>query len=129
MAKTHGKNEFVKIASTTLSGSMNTVDVDLTGEAADVTSFGESAETFIPGLSGGAINVSGFYNTTDAATILALANTTQTFENGPAGNTTGSVKLSGSCVVTSVKVTGTVREAVGLAIVASVTGGVTVGSY
>ena len=129
MAKSHGKLQYLKLATTVVSGQMNTFDVDLGGTASDSTGSGAEAEESIPGIGTGAISCSGFYDSTDAAAILAMDNTIVAFEYGPAGHDTGDVKLSGNCLVTSVKVGGGIRDTLGLSISATRTGEHVVGAF
>lgn len=129
MARVHGKNQYLKLASTTVSGQMNTIDVDLTGTASDSTGFGADAEEFIAGLAGGTISASGFYDDASAAALLAMPNTTVSFEYGPEGNGSGDPKISGNCVVTSVKPGGGVRDTLALSISATITGEPAVGTF
>lgn len=132
MSKVHGKGTYLKVGATVVSGQMNTVDYSGSVGVADVTSFGDGAEVSIPGLEGGTITVSGFYDTATAATLLGLAalpQTTSTYEYGPGGNVTGSIKIAGSCVVTSMQVTGSTTNAVAMSISMQKSGAVTVSTY
>lgn len=129
MSRVHGKDQYLKLGTTVVSGSMNSIDVDLGGSASDSTGMGATDEESIPGLGSGAISAGGFYDSTGAATLLAMENTIVTFEYGPEGNGSGKPKISGSCLVTSVKVGGAVRDTLGLSISATKTGPKTVGSY
>lgn len=132
MSKVHGKGSYFKLGATVVSGQMNSVDYGGSVGTADVTCFGDGAETYLPGLEAGTISVSGFYDTATAATLLALASlpsTTSTYEYGPSGNSTGGVKIAGSCVVTSMQVTGSTTNAVAMSISMQKSGAVTVSTY
>lgn len=129
MAKVHGKSVVFELGATVLTGQLNSVDFSRTAGASDSTVFGVGAEEFVPGLENATITLSGFFDTTSAATIAGYNGTTQTFEFGPAGDGTGSYKASGSAVVTGVSVNGSVRENVGLTINLQVTGPITDGTY
>jgi hypothetical protein len=129
MARSHGKEQYLKLGTIVVSGAMNQINVVLGAAASDSTGFGADAEEVIAGLDSGSISASGFYDTTDASTIAAMRGTIVTFEYGPEGNASGKPKYSGSCLVTEVTQGGPLRDTLGRGISATVTGAVAVGTF
>ena len=79
-------------------------------ERADVTAIGDVDRASIPGFTGGTISLGGQMDYTtdgifDILATLAGSVTTRTFNAGPEGGTTGDVKLSGECILTSLQIT------------------------
>lgn len=129
MAFVHGKNQYVKIGTAVISGQLNSADFPQGAAATEVTSFGSEATQFIPGLKDTSISMSGYFDASTHAVLAGYNGTAVAFEYGPAGTAGGGVKIAGSCVITSVQVTGAVADAIGLSISAQVTGTVTNTTY
>lgn len=129
MARSHGKEQYLKLGTTVVSGAMNQVDVNLSNGASDSTGFGVDDEEVIAGLNGGTISASGFYETTDATAINGMQGTIVAFEYGPEGSANGKPKASGNCLVTEVRTGGGLRDTLGRGISATITGAVTWGTF
>ena len=86
-------------------------------------------EEFLPGLGSGAISAAGFVESTNAATLMGYLGTVTTYEYGPAGNTTGSTKKSGNCLVTACNYSATPTAAAAFTITATRTGAETLATY
>jgi predicted secreted protein len=133
----HGKNTVFKIdnAAGTLvdiSTSCDNVSFPRTIDTGDTSAFGTSAKTYVVGLSDSKISVSGKFDATTDAQIAAViaaidAGTlaSATFEYGPEGSTTGRVKYTGECLVTSYEISASVSDMVPFSLELQVTGAVT----
>jgi len=114
-----------------LSASLNSVDFSREVDTPETTVFGLDDRTYIAGLAGATISISGFWD--DAATIGA--NTViepivgQTlalnWQYGPEGQVTGDVRYSGTCFCTSYNITGSVDGVVEFTADFQITGAVT----
>jgi len=136
MAFVHGKNTVFKIDNsggtlTDISAYCNNVDFPREVDAPEVTTFGDDDREYIVGLRTATISVSGLWDATldgvlgpdlDAGIILD-------FEYGPAGSGGGSVKYSGSCILTSYGHTSPVDGAAAFSADFQVTGAVTRGTF
>lgn len=133
MAKVHGKSAFLKINSTTVSGQGRSITHNYSLASADVTSFGDTADNFLPGNESGTLSMSGFFDSTTHAAISALVagtvTTTSTYEYGPSGAVTGGVKISGSCFVTAYNVSSPVDGGVTAELTIQRSGAVTNSTY
>lgn len=129
MAFVHGKNQYVKIGTAVIGSQLNSADFPQGATATEVTTFGSEATQFIGGLKDTAISMSGFFDGSTHAALAGYVGTSVAFEYGPAGTAGSSIKMSGTCIVTSVQVTGNTTDAIGLSINAQVTGTVTNSTY
>lgn len=138
MAFVHGKSAHLSIDNS----SGNLVDystyLDDIGfprdvETAETTTFGVagSAKTYIVGLSDATISASGKFDATADATLAGVLGqaTPLDFEYGPAGNGSGAVKYSGSCIMTSYEVSASVGDVVSASADFQVTGQITRGTF
>lgn len=136
MAFVHGKNSVFKIDNS--AGSLTDIstyvkDCSLS-ESVDVpetSTFGDSAKTFITGLSSATFSISGLFDAT-ANTVLSgivAATASKSFEYGPAGSANGAPKFTGEAILTSYSVTGDVADAVQFTAEFQITGAVTLGTY
>lgn len=132
----HGKSAVFKLDNsggtlTTISDVIQDVSFPRSIETAETTAFGASAKSYIVGLTDATISVSGKYDATVDAHLAAIAGqaATVSFEYGPAGSATSSVKYTGECIVTSYEVGATVGDAVTFSLDLQVTGAVTRGTY
>jgi hypothetical protein len=64
MAFVHGKNTFVSIAGTSLSGYSNSVEFTRSSDTHDVTTFGKNSKVYAPGLKDGTAKLEGIYDST-----------------------------------------------------------------
>lgn len=116
MGKTHGKDSYFALedsAATTLRNigvHCDLIDIDRDLDMAETTTMGSESKTFLPGLDGATLTLSGKFDS-DAITgpdvVLAgnfAAKVKVGFEYGPEGNGAGAVKYSGECYVNKYKV-------------------------
>ena len=132
MAFVHGKSISVLANDTNLSSFLNDASVTYNAETAETTAFGDSAKTYIIGLSDGTISLSGMYegSTTgfDAAITSALAAsnevTTSIFYGTPAAGLRTS--MAGG-LINSYDISTPVGDVVSASLDIQVDGGVTQG--
>jgi predicted secreted protein len=136
MAFVHGKDSVFKIDNA--AGSLTNISVYVKdcslAQSVDVpetSTFGDSAKTFITGLSSSTFSISGLFDPA-ANTVLAGivgASATKSFEYGPAGSAATSPKFTGEAILTSYSVSGDVADAVQFTAEFQITGAVTLGTY
>lgn len=132
----HGKSTTFKVDNsggslTDISNTLTDVTFPQTVETAETTAFGDSAKTYIVGLTDSTISISGTFDATvDAhlAGVLGQA-ASLSFEYGPEGSTAGYVKYSGEAYLTSYEKSGSVGDAVKYTAELQVTGAVTRGTW
>jgi hypothetical protein len=110
MPKFHARNASIYVdttagASTAISGDLNSATLEMSADTPDVTGFGDNTRQRLSnGLIEWNISVAGFYNhgATGAACILypLLAGSTY-IQYGPVGSTSGSIKYTGSAILSS----------------------------
>lgn len=87
----------------------------------EVTAFGDGGTKSIPSLANVQFSIAGHYDataTTGIATVLnglRTVTTTSTFNYGPAGSTTGSLKITGECWLTDYNIDASVSDRVPIA--------------
>lgn len=136
MAFVHGKTAVFKVDDNggtlrDLSAYLNDISFPRDQETAETTAFGNSAKTYIVGLTDATISISGMFDATAdgyLAGMLGFA-TPLDFEYGPAGSTGGLVKYSGTCLMTSYEVSASVGDAVQASADFQVTGAITRGTW
>lgn len=110
MSKGHGKDQYLAIDDTgailrNLSTFIDNADFDRSVDLADATTVGAESKTFLPGLDGAGLEVSGKYDDTAVSgpdvvlAALFVAKLPVDFEFGPFGNAVGKPKYSGLCYV------------------------------
>lgn len=135
MAFTHGKDSVFTINSVTLTTFIDNVDFSRTVDVADTSTMGSESKSYLSGLSDATFSISGKYDSTsttgpdDVLNGLVGNESAVTFEWGPEGGTTGKIKYSGSCFVTSYNQTAPVGDVVAFAADLQVTGTITRGTY
>ena len=129
MTFVHGKDSYFKVASTDLSGDINSVSISRTADTAETSALGSSTKSFVAGLRDATITVSGMFDASVYATIAGWLGTSQTWEYGPAGSAAGRVRVSGSGIITSVELSSSVGEVVAANISIQVSGAVTDGTF
>lgn len=141
MAFVHGKDAVFKLDDS--AGTLRTLTsyVDnvsgLPGarELSEVTAFGDAGTKSIPGLADIDFSISGSFDSTATtgpnATINSLrtATSTATFEYGPEGGTTGKVRFTGECWLTSYEVEASVDDKVSFKAEFKVDGTVTANAF
>ena len=101
-----------------ISAYVTSVDFDRTADAVDTTTLGQTSKTGIPGLQDITIGVSGLFDPTFAGyldglmTFQGTASALQTYQWGPAGTATGSLKYTGSYFITDYRTSSAVAGAV-----------------
>jgi hypothetical protein len=133
----HGKNAVFKIGSsgapstaTDISTAVTDVTFPRSIDTAETTAFGSSAKSYIVGLTDATISVSGSFDATYDAQLAGLAGVDGVaFEYGPTGSTTGLIKYTGSCVLTSYETTSAIGDVVKFKAQFQVTGAITRATY
>lgn len=132
----HGKSTVFKIDDSggtlrDISSTLTDVSFPRSIDTAESSSFGDSAKQYVVGLSDATISVSGNFDATIdgylAGTVGQAA--TLSFEYGPEGSTSGYVKFSGECILTSYEVSGAIGDVVTYSAEYQVTGSVTRGTW
>jgi hypothetical protein len=132
----HGKSTVFKVDNsggslTDISNTLTDVSFPRSVDTAETSAFGDSAKTYIVGLSDATVSVSGNFDATvDAhlAGVLGQA-ATLSFEYGPEGSTSPQVKYTGECILTSYEKSGAIGDVVTYSAEFQVTGAVTRGTY
>jgi len=124
---THGKDAVFSLDDS--GGTLRAVHVNLNSVTglpgaralSEVTAFGDQGVKSLPALANVTFSIAGHYDataTTGIATVLngiRTAIVTSTFNYGPAGSTTGSLKIVGECWMTDVAYDSTVADRVPIA--------------
>lgn len=138
MAFVHGKSAVFKVDNasntlTDLSAFLNDIGFPRDIEAAETTTFGVagSAKTYIVGLTDASISISGLFDATADAALAGVVGfaTLLDFEYGPAGSGSGSVKYTGTCLLTSYEVSASVGDTVSASADFQVSGAITRSTY
>lgn len=136
---THGKRTVFKMdnAAGTLTD-LTSIGKDATfsrsTEMADASHFGTQDKEYVPGLSDATFAIKGLFTTAQDALITAAydaqnagtvggAGETLTVEYGPEGSASGKPKYTQETLITSIEITGSVGDLVGLSINFQRTGG------
>jgi hypothetical protein len=105
---THGKSTVFKIDDSggtlrDISNTLTDVSFPRSVDTAETSSFGDSAKTYIVGLSDATISVSGNFDATVDGFLAGVVGhaTPLDFEYGPEGSTSPDVKYTGTCFLTS----------------------------
>lgn len=112
MAFVHGKIAVFKVKSsadvlTDISAYCDSVEVNMSAETGETTTFGKENKTYVSGLTDWTVSVSGKWDATATSGPDAILNgiwgaeTSKTFEAGPEGSAIGKVKYTGECWLTS----------------------------
>lgn len=132
MAFKHGKNTVFKVDNsggtlTDISSYLNSVTLPRSIETGETTSFGNSAKTYIVGLSDSTLSVDGTWDATVDAHLAGVLgqDASLTFEYGPEGSGSGAIKYTGECYLTSFETSSPVADVVKFSAEFQVTGTVT----
>jgi hypothetical protein len=103
MAFTHGSAGYLYVATTDISAYVESSDLNLTRESADIKPYSAEFTQRVMGIISAALNAACAYDPTlDAVIWTALTSTTATaFEWGPQGHGSGAVKYSGNMWISS----------------------------
>lgn len=140
MAFVHGKGSVFKIdnsggALQTLTAYVDSIEMNNTVDTAESTTMGSEVKTYLSGQSDATLSISGKWDSTAStgpdAVLRGLIGleTTSTFEIGPEGSTSGKVKYSGECFLTSYVASMPVADVVTYTADFQVTGAVTFGTW
>lgn len=140
MAYSHGKDIYVGVedaAATTVRAivGVKTLSFSQENELADVTIIGDEGRKYRQGLTNCTFTIGGLWDDTadvGSATVLqglVGLEVTTGFEIGPEGNTTGTTKLSGECVLASYETSSDVGDMVMFTATFNVSGNVTAGTF
>lgn len=133
---THGHLAQLTIATNDISPYVTSVTLERDNDTHDTTTYGATGHTFIGGLTNGKITVNGLWDKT--ATVgsytvfhaLAAAGSPSTaFVYGPAGSTTGNVKITGNFILVSYTESVPVSDLVTFTATLQITGAVTDAVY
>jgi hypothetical protein len=139
MAFVHGKNTYIALNDGSSLKNISQYCDNVSGlpgarDLAEVTSFGAGGTQSIPGLENISFSISGNFDPTASTGPHAVLNALRTtaaataFEYCPQGNTSGNVKFSGSCWMSSYEVESSVDDKVSFKAEFQVEGTVTVGT-
>jgi hypothetical protein len=132
MAFVHGKSSVFKLDNsggslTDISTYVNSVDFPETADVAETTTLGSSSKSYIVGLKDATLSISGLWDATIDGILGAVVGQTASlsFEYSPEGTTSGKVKYTGECIVTSYSQSSPVGDVVGFSADMQVSGNVT----
>lgn len=135
MAFVHGKGAVFTIDSDELTTYLTDASLSNSVDVAETTTFGSEAKTYVSGQSDATISISGRYDSTASTGPDAVLNgliggeTAVAFELGPEGSSTGKVKYTGNCFLTSYEVTAPVGDVVAFTASFQCSGAITKGTY
>jgi hypothetical protein len=141
VATAHGKDSYFAVedsAASTLrniSPHVKNVEFNVGNDTHDTTTKGDEGHEFLPGLTNGTISVTGLWDdtaSTGSQTVLSGLigiETTVGFEYGPEGSTTGMVKYSGECVLSTYQESSPVDDMVAFSAEFNISGSVTIGTF
>ncbi len=106
MAFGHGSNAYLKVGDNDISDYVESSDLNFDRDSADIKTFGASFVQRVMGIISAAISAAAAYDPTlDGYIWTALtASTATTWEFGPQGSGSGSVKYSGSMWISTSKI-------------------------
>jgi hypothetical protein len=113
-----------------ISAYINSADFNRDVDTPESTTFGNNDRTYIPGLAGATLSISGFWDSTattgpdDVLQQNVGKATTSTFNYGPQGSVTGDIVYTGECILTSYVVSAPVDGIVSFTADFQVTGAV-----
>ena len=131
----HGKSAVFKIDDSggtlrDISNTVNEVTFSQSIETGETTSFGSSAKSYVAGLTDATISVSGTWDATVDGYLAGGAGVdTLSFEYGPESSTSGRIKYTGECILTSYEPGSPVGDVVTYSAEYQITGAVTRGTY
>jgi hypothetical protein len=118
VAFVHGKDAAFTVNAVVLTTYLTSFEFNQDVDMAETSTMGLEAKTYISGLSDATFSIAGRYDSTAVSgpdvvlNALVGADTPTTFEAGPEGATTGKIKYSGSCLLTSYNVSADVGDVV-----------------
>ncbi len=134
VAPRHGKGTAFSLDSTggslvNLSSGLDNVSLSRSLDTAEITTFGDNDRSYIPGLRGATISISGLFSSTHAEVLDGVlgrnSTATMSFEWNPDGSTAaGRHLLKGECFLTSLEYSASVDDKVGLSAELMISGAV-----
>lgn len=117
MAFTHGKNAVFYLGNytatlTSITAYCDSIDVPFSDDVAEVSVFGTVQKPYVAGLRDGTVSISGPWDSTIDAVMVAARGVSKEFAYGPAGSAGGTVKYAGSAICTSYSVNASLSGAV-----------------
>lgn len=124
-----------------ISSTCDSLDISMPVETAEVTAFGNNSKAYINGLRDSTVSISGHFDataTTGPDTVLGgvfgynggtSAGGSLTFTYGPEGTSSGRVKYTGECYMTSYQVSAPVGDKVSFSAEFQCTGDITRTTY
>ena len=132
----HGKSAFFSITDNVptgrdISNVLDSVSFPESIETADTTAFGSTSKSYIVGLKDSTISISGKFDATVDGYLSGMLGyaTLAAYVYGPAGNTAGYVKLSGSAIITSYSLSSPVGDVISFSCDLQNSGAVTRGTF
>ena len=136
MAFVHGSDSVFKLDNasgslTDISTYVNNVDFPETADVAETSVLGASNKTYIVGLKDATISLSGLFDATVDAILVAVVGQTATlsFEYSPEGTASGKIKYTGECILTNYAMSSPVGDVVAYSADLQVSGAVTRGTH
>lgn len=132
MAKHHGKDSTFSIDAVELTTYLDSISMPESVDVAETSTMGQEAKTYIEGMSGGTISISGRWDETattgpDAVLAGLKGAGANAFEYGPAGDTAGAVIYTGQAILTGYSRTSPIGDVVAFTADFQITGAVTRG--
>lgn len=130
MAKHHGKDSTFTIDGVELTTYLDSITMPETVDVAETSTMGQDAKTYIEGMSGGTISISGRWDETATtgpdAVLSGLKGAGESaFVYGPAGDATGAVTYTGNAILTGYSRTSPIGDVVAFTADFQITGAVT----
>ena len=132
----HGKSTVFKVDNnagslTDISNTLTDVSFPQSVDTAETSAFGNSAKSYIVGLTDATLSVSGNFDATVDAHLAAIVGKADSvsFEYGPEGSTATYTKYTGEAILTSYEKSGAIGDVVTYSAEFQVTGAVTRGTY
>lgn len=131
MAAVHGKSATLTINSGAMTGFTNDSTLSRSVDTSEVTVFGLSAKTYVPGLADGTFSGSGFYDKTATTGSIAIMEAVYaggaavTCQYRPAGGGSGEYSYAFSAILTQWDISSAIGDAVGISFDMQITGAVT----
>lgn len=103
----HSKNTFISLGGTDISNFVNDFSIDDAADEVEVTGFGHTSKQYVAGFREISASMSGNWGANDGTGLHALlaglvaSGASSALIYGPAGSTTGNVRLNYDAIVTS----------------------------
>lgn len=131
MAFKHAKTATLSINGTEIAAYLDEIDLAMSADTPETTTFGATAKTYIAGLRDATLSLSGNYDPTASTGIVAVleanmsAGTAQSMIYKPGGTASGQYSFTFSGLVTGYNVPASVQDKVTISGEVQVTGAVT----